>query len=215
MKSGVKRKDVRTVTSVLLDGKGDGHVEDLPVEETKASGEAHPHPHTHKSVVTGCCAHEIPEYYRQRFILSGYRAPTGSLLTTAKTLFAIHNETVNIWSHFLSALIALVMYATTLRSLWSDGASIDRIAAFTVFFSLCERLLCVQQPLPPVQLLLVPRLSQGHDPRLSWHLRPHYGRVHQRAPLCILLLSTLPHPLPSRHLHPLHRRNRDGRHAQI
>jgi hypothetical protein len=37
-------------------------------------------------------------------IMSGYRRPTASFMACFQSLFYVHNETVNIWSHFLTAI---------------------------------------------------------------------------------------------------------------
>jgi hypothetical protein len=39
------------------------------------------------------------------FLISGYRRPTGSFMACFRSLFHVHNETVCIWSHFLTAII--------------------------------------------------------------------------------------------------------------
>uniref|UniRef100_A0A0N5A4Q8 HlyIII-domain-containing protein n=1 Tax=Parastrongyloides trichosuri TaxID=131310 RepID=A0A0N5A4Q8_PARTI len=48
----------------------------------------------------------LPDWMKDnRFIKSGYRAPTDSLVHVCYSLAQFHNETVNIWSHILGSLI--------------------------------------------------------------------------------------------------------------
>ena len=47
----------------------------------------------------------IPEWHRDNhFITSGYREESFSTWTCFKSIFAMHNETVNIWTHLIPAL---------------------------------------------------------------------------------------------------------------
>lgn len=60
---------------------------------------------------------EVPEYLRADapFILGGHRRETRSWAAAARTAFALHNETVNIWTHLLgSAAFAGLAAAFTL-----------------------------------------------------------------------------------------------------
>ena len=49
-------------------------------------------------------ADKISVKCRARFIFTGYRQPTSSLTTSIKSLFAYHNESVNVWTHAFGAL---------------------------------------------------------------------------------------------------------------
>lgn len=44
-----------------------------------------------------------------QYIVSGYRPATNSFRTSFSSIFAIHNETVNIWTHLLPAVVLLVL----------------------------------------------------------------------------------------------------------
>ena len=43
------------------------------------------------------------------FILRGYRCQFNSWFDILKTLFIIHNETVNIWTHMLGCILFIVL----------------------------------------------------------------------------------------------------------
>ena len=49
----------------------------------------------------GLSVKEIPIGMRNSYILSGYRPLGASFTTTCKSLFELHNETFNIWTHLL------------------------------------------------------------------------------------------------------------------
>eukprot|EP00966_Prymnesium_polylepis_P127396 2946580-Prymnesium_polylepis.2 len=46
---------------------------------------------------------ELPDYLHTPFILKGYRAHL-TIAACARSIFAVHNETVNVWSHLLAAI---------------------------------------------------------------------------------------------------------------
>lgn len=51
--------------------------------------------------------HEVPPWLRfNRYILGGYRRQM-TPMQALRSLFMLHNETVNVWSHFLPALVLL------------------------------------------------------------------------------------------------------------
>ncbi|XP_063336879.1 membrane progestin receptor beta-like isoform X1 [Pelmatolapia mariae] len=53
---------------------------------------------------------DVPPLFRERFILTGYR-PTGmSWRCYALSLFQIHNETLNVWSHLLAAAFVVLRF---------------------------------------------------------------------------------------------------------
>lgn len=58
---------------------------------------------------------EAPEYLKDNeYIKHGYRINFNSARKVVKSLFMLHNESVNIWSHLLGSLfvIVLVVYTT-------------------------------------------------------------------------------------------------------
>ena len=46
-------------------------------------------------------AEEVPDYYREKFILTGYRRPYSSALQCIHSALELNNETFNIWTHLL------------------------------------------------------------------------------------------------------------------
>lgn len=82
--------------------------------------------------------HEVQQFEQDNpYILTSYRPLTDSYLGCYKSLFAIHNQTVNIWSHLLGSLI----YAAAGIHLWHslasryDTFSIGDFVAFGCYFS--------------------------------------------------------------------------------
>ncbi|XP_074523042.1 membrane progestin receptor beta-like [Halichoeres trimaculatus] len=53
---------------------------------------------------------DIPSLFRERFILSGYRPVGLSWRCYILSLFQIHNETVNVWSHLLAAICVVMRF---------------------------------------------------------------------------------------------------------
>lgn len=47
---------------------------------------------------------EVPSWMEKRHIRGGYRPDGMNFVEIARSMFGIHNETVNVWSHFLSAV---------------------------------------------------------------------------------------------------------------
>lgn len=53
---------------------------------------------------------QAPEFIKDNiYIKSGYRINFQSLKCVGKSLFMVHNEMVNIWSHFLGAILIIVL----------------------------------------------------------------------------------------------------------
>ena len=54
---------------------------------------------------------DIPEYLQDNeYIISGYRVNHDSCCEATKSLFTCHNESVNIWSHLLGAVLFLCLF---------------------------------------------------------------------------------------------------------
>lgn len=51
--------------------------------------------------------HEIPIWTKNRYIVSGYRKGNSNKLGYMVSIFKIHNETINIWTHFIGLLYFL------------------------------------------------------------------------------------------------------------
>lgn len=57
--------------------------------------------------------HQVPQFVREPYIMSGYRDTDNiTLHQCIATLFTVHNETFNIWSHIFAA-IAIIVYSTS------------------------------------------------------------------------------------------------------
>lgn len=80
---------------------------------------------------------EIPQWMRDnQYITTGYRPESNSYSKSVGSIFYLHNETVNIWTHLLGAVLAVItamfMYSAT-RSRFGL-ATRDDIVAFSCFF---------------------------------------------------------------------------------
>lgn len=80
---------------------------------------------------------ELPAWRRDNhFILSGYRTSSNSYIGSAKSLFWLHNESVNIWTHLLGSLVfplvGLFFYSIIVPRYPSASAS--DILVFACFF---------------------------------------------------------------------------------
>jgi hypothetical protein len=49
--------------------------------------------------------HEAPQYTLADCVVTGYRINYNDSYAALRSLFTLHNETVNIWSHLLGALL--------------------------------------------------------------------------------------------------------------
>ncbi|KAL3852269.1 hypothetical protein ACJMK2_015934 [Sinanodonta woodiana] len=84
--------------------------------------------------------HSLPDWLRDNdFLVKGHRPPTNSFLACFKSIFRIHTETGNIWSHLLGmiAFIAIAIYFMTRPSIeiqWQEKAI---FSAFFVGAILC------------------------------------------------------------------------------
>lgn len=80
---------------------------------------------------------DLPSWRRDNsFLLTGYRATSNSYISSIRSLFYLHNESVNIWSHLLGAILFLLL-GIFLRSIVIPRypiASQADLVAFTCFF---------------------------------------------------------------------------------
>uniref|UniRef100_A0A3B5AK00 Membrane progestin receptor beta-like n=1 Tax=Stegastes partitus TaxID=144197 RepID=A0A3B5AK00_9TELE len=72
---------------------------------------------------------EVPPVFRRPFIPSGYRPPGLPLRCYVLSLFQIHNETLNVWSHLLAAV------CVALRLAVFTGFSVDAASLPLVLYS--------------------------------------------------------------------------------
>lgn len=67
-----------------------------------------------KSQVIVGSYNEAPDYIKDnKYIKKGYRINCDSVIKVTKSLFVFHNETVNIWSHIIGAITAIVLIGYT------------------------------------------------------------------------------------------------------
>lgn len=61
---------------------------------------------------------EIPTHMiDNEYITGGYRVNHGSIAAIIRSLFRLHNEFVNVWSHFLGALFFTIIFIYTCYTL--------------------------------------------------------------------------------------------------
>ncbi|KXS14494.1 putative hemolysin-III channel protein Izh2, partial [Gonapodya prolifera JEL478] len=76
---------------------------------------------------------DVPPWMQDNYyILSGYRRPTNSIPSSLLTIFHLHNESGNIWSHLLASLAFLlvltpVTYFSILPSILGAGVTADEV----------------------------------------------------------------------------------------
>lgn len=97
---------------------------------------------------------DVPEVFRERHILTGYRQTDHSWRYYFLTLFQRHNEAINVWTHLLSALIILVKWQEIsetvdfLRDPHAQPLFIVLLSAFAYLsFSALAHLLCAKSEL--------------------------------------------------------------------
>ena len=80
---------------------------------------------------------DIPPWQQDNhYITSGYRPPTNSYTKSAKSLGYIHNETVNIYTHLVGAILALIS-SGILYSVFKpryETATHEDVLVFSCFF---------------------------------------------------------------------------------
>ncbi|KAM0555802.1 hypothetical protein ACHAPJ_006199 [Fusarium lateritium] len=80
---------------------------------------------------------DLPAWRRDNaFILSGYRQSQGSYAHSFRSLFYLHNESVNIWTHLLGAIAFLASAAYVdriVRPRYASASSAD-VVVFACFF---------------------------------------------------------------------------------
>lgn len=87
---------------------------------------------------------DLPAWRRDNaFIHSGYRQIRGSYLYSLKSLFYLHNESINIWSHLIGAFVALLSAAYVYYIVHPRyvSATTSDVLVFSCFF--CGAFLCL------------------------------------------------------------------------
>jgi len=98
--------------------------------------------------------HECPEWLQDnQYITSGYRSEL-SVSTCCKSLFHIHNETINIWTHLLAFLGFFILSYYTLAYHLDSPTYVDYII-FGIFLAGAQSQLdALLSCVPPLPLLL-------------------------------------------------------------
>ena len=81
---------------------------------------------------------QCPEYFKDnRYILSGYRPPFLRVNDCLKSMFSIHNDTFNIWSHLSGAILFLILLPYTIRLINEENSDDTRgrldATAFSIY----------------------------------------------------------------------------------
>lgn len=76
--------------------------------------------------------HQVNALYREPGILSGYRPSGHGLLYYLASVFQIHNETVNIWTHLLAFLLVLYRWLSLSADPSFDPAFHPVLSAFSL-----------------------------------------------------------------------------------
>lgn len=66
--------------------------------------------------------YEIPQAFREKYIISGYRPRNLTALECARSVFHANNETVNFWSHLLSGVLLIARYCSVV---WNHSPLTD------------------------------------------------------------------------------------------
>ena len=87
---------------------------------------------------------QVPEQYKERFLLTGYRQPNSSFLDCIVSAFRFNNETFNIWTHFVPFVVLFVYFSTTFPAkVWPLSTMDHRYyPLLSLEVSICAYLLC-------------------------------------------------------------------------
>lgn len=87
---------------------------------------------------------QVPSYFQEAFILTGYRRPGLTVVECWRSMLCLHNETVNIWTHFIAALWfwkqAIHHYSISTKSKQAaekEATSSQRVPSDTVLSQYC------------------------------------------------------------------------------
>ena len=108
---------------------------------------------------------EVEDIYRHNpFILTGYRDRT-SVIGCLKSVLVLHNETINIWSHFLGFLFFVGLFCKDI--LWLIPQEQSEVTS-SDFVVLCTLIICYQVSLLWNQLSKERFLSTQRECRHSF-----------------------------------------------
>lgn len=105
---------------------------------TKASPPTKPAPITNPNTAATLHWNDLPTWLQDNhYIYTGYRTPSNSYLTSVSSLTHLHNESVNIWTHLLGALVSLTAALTLYRDLRPRyfHATSEDVGVFACFFA--------------------------------------------------------------------------------
>jgi hypothetical protein len=75
---------------------------------------------------------QAPLHMRSRFIVTGYRVGY-SFSRCLRSIFELHNETVNIWTHLIGFMIFLYCLLTDIDMLRTNNAQYSDYVSFVLF----------------------------------------------------------------------------------
>ncbi|KAG5751059.1 hypothetical protein H9Q72_008537 [Fusarium xylarioides] len=118
--------------------------------------------------------HEIPEWRRDnKYILAGYRPLEADYLQVIKSLTFLHNETCNVYTHLIGALLLPLFATTILRTIYGpqyNNVIRTDFIMFSVFFCSAESCLIFSA----VYHLIG---SHSHEVEQFWHRMDLLGIV--------------------------------------
>ncbi|KAI8144152.1 hemolysin-III related-domain-containing protein [Fennellomyces sp. T-0311] len=81
---------------------------------------------------------EIPEWMRfNRYVLTGYRPPSGSFPSCIRSIAEIHNESMNIWTHLFGVAFTMLLFIHYLSDDKWNYLSRASYAPLSVYFICC------------------------------------------------------------------------------
>lgn len=83
---------------------------------------------------------ELPTWMQKdQYIRHGYRTPQYSLRGCYESLWYLHNETVNIWSHLLTALLMLLLLSWSCSSMFQQTYAFPPVDLMVLqFYLICS-----------------------------------------------------------------------------
>ncbi|CAG2172588.1 unnamed protein product [Oppiella nova] len=106
----------------------------------------------------------IPRWYGDnRYIISGYRAPNPSILYCIRSLFVLHNESGNIFTHMAGALLFSIQWYHTIGCQRNKSYTADDTLVMNGMFGLCVNCLVMSTLLDYLGIALVLNMAQ-----ISW-----------------------------------------------
>ncbi len=76
--------------------------------------------------------HQIPNDMRETYILNGYRPPSAGLYYGIKSMFTLHNETLNVWTHAMP-LVYFLYYMIWDTQIWDKLDTLGGTHRYTFY----------------------------------------------------------------------------------